>query len=181
VVGALGTVLVAMVARLTVGKKAYADVEKLMEELISQAEELRSTFQQLAGDDVNAFNAVMEAYRLPQETAEQKAARRKEIQTALRGAAEVPLRTMRASLDLMQLAVQVLQSGNSNAASDAAVAAELGAAALQAARYNVDINLTLLEDSSYLEKTRNEAEEIACESTNIKNKVDQLFKEQVRE
>jgi methenyltetrahydrofolate cyclohydrolase len=99
---------------------------------------------------------VMAAYRLPKATDEEKAARTKTIQSALRGATEVPLDTLRACVDALSHAKAVEDFGNASAASDVGVAIGLLRAAAQGAAANVEINLAGLKDEAYKNATATE-------------------------
>ncbi|MHB8806969.1 MAG: glutamate formimidoyltransferase [Anaerolineaceae bacterium] len=138
--------LVAMVARLTVGKNKYKDVEPLMYSLIEQAEELRARLQRAVDEDAAAFEKVMAAFKLPKETEEQIKVRKDTIQFATLEAARVPLETANMALTVMKLAETACKSGNLNAITDAATAAQLAAASLTGAAANVSINLNGLDD-----------------------------------
>jgi len=177
--GALGSALVSMVCNLTLGRKKYADVQEHMERALKRAGELRDEFLVLARRDAEAFNRVMDAYRLPRETPEDKKQRAQEIQKGLKGATEVPLQVMRTSMELIRLGKEVLEHGNKNAASDAAASVRLGAAALTIGRYNVYINLAGIKDAPYREKSEREAEEMESESKRIAGEVERIFRHQV--
>src|SRR5262249_6188700 len=71
-VGAMGAALVGMVARLTVGKKKYAEVEAQMQSVVDSADKLRASLTAAVAADSEAFEAVMEAFKLPKDTAEQQ-------------------------------------------------------------------------------------------------------------
>ena len=144
--GALAAALVQMVAGLTAGKKKYAAVEAEMRDLDARAASLGSRLAQLVDADARAYAAVSEAYRLPKEPGEAAAARERAIQHALIGAAEVPLETARVCAQVMELAFAVAARGNTNAVSDAGVAALVANAACQGAAYNVRINVAALPD-----------------------------------
>jgi glutamate formiminotransferase / formiminotetrahydrofolate cyclodeaminase len=145
-VGALAAALVQMVAGLTVGKKKYAGVEAEMRDLGLRAASLGSRLAQLVDVDARAYAAVSEAYRMPKESAEAAAARQRAVQRALIGAAEVPLETARVCAQVTELAFAVAARGNTNAVSDAGVAAVLADAACRGAAYNVRINVAALPD-----------------------------------
>ncbi len=145
---AMGAGLVAMVAGVTIGKKAYVDVEAELITLRVQAEKLREELSQSVEDDSAAFEAVMGAFRLPKETTEQKNARESSIQIATMNAAHVPLHVAEAAVQVMGLALRVAEIGNKNAVSDAASAAAMAQAGLTAAGYNVRINVAALPKSA---------------------------------
>jgi glutamate formiminotransferase/formiminotetrahydrofolate cyclodeaminase len=143
--GAMGAALVAMVARLTLGKKKYAEVQDQMLAILDEAEVLRKRLTKAVEEDATAFEQVMAAFRLPKESKSQQAARGEAIQKATLHAAEVPLETARKALRVIELALQAAQLGNTNAITDAGTGAALANAALTAASYNVRINILDLE------------------------------------
>ena len=146
--GALGAALAQMVAGLTVGRKKYAAVDAEMRDVALRAASLRATLSGLVERDAQSYTAVSEAYKLPKEPEEAAAKRTEAITRALVGASEVPLETARACTAVAELASVVAQKGNSNAVSDAGVAALLAEAACRGAAYNVRINVASMSDKS---------------------------------
>jgi formiminotetrahydrofolate cyclodeaminase len=146
IAGASAAALIAMVARLTVGKKGFEDVQDRMEEIVNQADESRSALIALGDRDAAAFEAVMAALRLPKDTDELKADRSDALQRATADAAAAPLEVARRSASLLDPAVEVIRTGNPNAASDGATAAAMLHAAIVGAVANVEINLASLKD-----------------------------------
>jgi glutamate formiminotransferase / formiminotetrahydrofolate cyclodeaminase len=144
--GAMAAALVAMVARLTVGKRKYAEVEERMTIIIDEAEQLRGKLQASVQTDAEAFNGIMAAFRLPKSSDEEKATRSQAIQDATHHAAEVPLETARMAGQVLGLAVEVAEAGNVNAVSDAGSAGALAQAAIHASGLNVKINATGVKD-----------------------------------
>src|SRR3989475_990930 len=82
--GALAGALVAMVARLTVGRKTYAAVERRAAEILIEADTLRSELRRLVDDDAAAYAKVSAAYGIPKDDA----SRGRAIDAALVGAAQ---------------------------------------------------------------------------------------------
>jgi formiminotetrahydrofolate cyclodeaminase len=158
--GAMAAALVSMVCNLTIGKRRYADVEAEMRDLLDRAEALRHEMQELAQADLEAFNRLSAAYKLPRTTDADIAIRRDAIQASLRRATEVPLRTARAAAAVLPLCPAVADRGNQAAVSDVGVAALLAQAAVRSALLNVEINLRLLEDSIYIRQVRAEVERL---------------------
>ena len=148
--------LVAMVARLTIGKKKYASVESQMWAMIDEAESLRAALTLAVEEDAQSFDAILAAMRLPKSTPEEQAYRTEQIDRATLHAAEVPLQTAEKTVQVMALAAQAAAIANLNAISDAASAAALARAALTSAGLNVRINCQSLQDASpakpYLER-----------------------------
>lgn len=148
--GALGTALTAMVGRLTIGKKKYADVEGEMREILAQAETLRAKLTALIENDAMAFEKVMEAFALPKDGADRTALRAAAIREATKEATLVPLEVMKYCIDAHALAQKVAAAGNINAVSDAGVSAIMLHAACAAASLNVRINLAGLDDHDFV-------------------------------
>lgn len=144
--GALAAALTQMVAGLTIGKKKYAAVDAEMRDIAVRATGLVNSLSALVARDADAYAQVTEAYKLPQEPEAAATARREAVTAALLGAAQVPLATARACADVAALTVVVAARGNTNAASDAGVAALLADAACRGAMLNVRINVAALDD-----------------------------------
>jgi glutamate formiminotransferase / formiminotetrahydrofolate cyclodeaminase len=146
--GAVGAALAQMVAGLTIGKKKYADVDAEMRELAVRAAALGNTLAALVARDAEAYAAVAAAYKLPGDTAELDAQKKTKVDEALLAAAAVPLETAAACAEVAELALAVAERGNTNAASDAGIAALLAEAGCIGASYNVRINVVALSDRS---------------------------------
>jgi formiminotetrahydrofolate cyclodeaminase len=146
--GALAAALAQMVAGLTIGKKKYAAVESEMKEIALQAAALVNELSSLVPRDAAAYSAVMAAYKLPGDRPEDTERKKEAVTAALLGAAEVPLLTARACVRVLELAAAVAARGNTNAVSDAGVAALLAEAACRGAVYNVRINVSAMEEKA---------------------------------
>ena len=139
--GALGAALVSMVCNLTLGKKAYADVQDDISDLLAQSEALRQELTDLLEDDVAAYTGYSKAAKMPRDTDEEKADRAKVMEEALKVATDVPLRIAETAVKVMDLCMPAAEKGNKWAVSDAGVAVLMAEAALRSAALNVLINL----------------------------------------
>ena len=169
--GAAGAGLVAMVARLTIGKKKYAEVEQLMRQVLDRSEILRHELTKAITRDAAAFNAVLEAFMLPKDTPAQQAERDMAIDAVTLQAAQVPLEVAGMAVEVMELALQVAQSGNLNAISDGATGAALARAALTGAGYNVRINTQSLQDRSAAEALLESVRQLECRASEIETHI----------
>lgn len=164
--GALAAALVAMVGRLSVGKKKFADIEQEMQALVTRAEELRAAFTEAVKEDAEAFNAVMAAFKLPKGSEKEQKARAKAIESATLEAARQPLAAAELAVECLKLALSAAEKGNTNAISDAGSAAALAEACLRGSSLNVRINLHSIadhKDSSKMLKALNKLEEDAAD------------------
>ncbi len=177
--GAMAAGLVAMVARLTVGKKKYVGVEALLRSIMESADPLRQELTAAVADDSAAFDAVMEAFRLPKDTPEQQAVRQAAIETAYTHAAEVPLRVARAAVATLELAAQTAEHGNINALSDSGTAAHLAQAALKGAALNVRANAAVVQDQAAAGAWRDELVGLEARTAEALAAVEQQLRERM--
>ncbi len=158
--GALAAALTRMVAGLTLGRKKYADVEAEMTVVAGNADNLSEALSRLVERDAAAYAAVSAAYKIPKEP--DSGARVEAIDVALLGAAEVPLETARLCAQAAALAAVVAGKGNSNAITDAGVAAMLAEAGCRGAAYNVRVNVASLADRARGAHLEREAAELVA-------------------
>jgi len=142
---AQGAALLGMVARYTTGEK-YAEHQETISRIITEVDELRAIALRLAEADADAFTAVMDAYRLPQSTEEERAARSAAVSQALANAAWPPAQVISVAGMVVDLAEALAVIGNRNVISDVAAAAESARAAAATARVNVEVNLAGIAD-----------------------------------
>ena len=165
--GALAAALAQMVAGLTVGKKKYAAVDAEMKEAALRAAAVGNELAALVKRDAEAYAMVSEAYKLPKEPADAAATRAESVASALVKAAEVPLETARAAVKVAELAALVAEKGNTNAVTDAGVAALLAHAAAQGAAYNVRVNVQAMDDKSKGQPLAREAEQLVKKARDL--------------
>ncbi len=174
--GAMAAALVSMVCNLTIGREKYAAVEAQMQETLARSEALRRRLTELVEEDVAAFNAVMNAFKLPKQTEEEKEARRAAIQEGYKQATIVPLETARACAELIRLAKTVIENGNPNAASDGGVAVLCAQAGLKGAALNVLINLSSIKDQAFVSEHQAALDDILAEHDALAHDVYQTLK-----
>ncbi len=149
IAGAMGTSLLVMVAGLAKSKNNTDEEKAALAAARAAIEPITARLTELADADAASFDAVMAAYRLPKATDEDKSARTRAIQSALRGATEIPLETLRACAAALDHSRAVIEHGNPSAATDAGVAIGLLEAAAAGAAANVRINLGGLKDETF--------------------------------
>jgi formiminotetrahydrofolate cyclodeaminase len=159
--GALGAGLVSMVCQFTVGREKYAEVEDDMQRVLSRSEELRGELQEAVDADVAAYGSYSRASAMSRDSDEEKEARAAALEGALRESTEVPLGVAERCVELLELAVEAAEKGNVYLISDAAVGAELAAAARASAELNVRLNAGGLEDREYARACEGRLAELA--------------------
>jgi formiminotetrahydrofolate cyclodeaminase len=173
--GAMAAALVSMVARLTIGRKKYSSVDAQMQEILLQSEKLRSQLTEYIEKDAQAFERVMEVFKLPKETSEQEDARMQAIEIATREATQVPMQVAQWSATVLALAERVAALGNINAITDAGSAGELAVASIKSAGYNVKINLADLIDEVTIERMQTQIDQIEKRAATIEAKLTQIL------
>jgi formiminotetrahydrofolate cyclodeaminase len=154
IMGAMGAALVSMVCNLTIGKKDYEQVDGAMREALREAEALRERLTAMIAADVEAFDGLMAAYKLPRASEEDKLARGRAIQEGLKRATDVPLSCAEACGQVIGLAKRIASIGNRGVISDAGVAALAAQAGLRSAALNVYINAPSIKDADFVQSRR---------------------------
>ena len=170
--GALGAGLVSMVCNFTVGREKYADVEEEMQALLRRSEELRLQLEQAVEDDVAAYGGYSEASKLPRSTDEEQRAREAALEVALRESTLVPLGVAERCAALLELALRAAELGNRFLISDAAVGAELAAAARASAELNVRLNVGGIDDPTFASGVRSRLEAVRARVGDARELVD---------
>lgn len=162
--GALGAALATMVANLSAHKPGWDARWEEFSEVAEKGQKLTDRLLALVDEDTAAFNRVMDAFKLPKGTPEEKAARTEAIQQATFYAAEVPLHTMEAASEAFPLLMQMARTGNPASASDAGVGALAARSAILGAELNVRINAASLTDRGQADKLIEKAKKLATEA-----------------
>jgi glutamate formiminotransferase/formiminotetrahydrofolate cyclodeaminase len=153
----LGCALNEMVSRISLKKESDHAVTGELQTVLDRSGELRMRLTSLVDEDAQAYQAVMDTYSLPKGTDEEREKRTMAIQDALVGAAEPPLRIMRASLDVLDMAKFLAESGSKSACTDAGVAALMAQAGLHGGYLNVRVNLAYVRNKDIVKDLENEA------------------------
>ncbi len=144
--GALGASLGGMVANLSASKRGWDDQLEFFSDWAVQGQQLKDELLFLVDEDTAAFNKVMAAFGMPKDSAEEKAARSKAIQSANQYAAEIPLKVMETASRSYDLLAAMAEKGNPASISDVGVGLLATRACIDGAGMNVRINLSGLKD-----------------------------------
>ena len=169
--GALGAALATMVANLSAHKRGWDDRWKEFSDVAEKGQAVMEELLALIDEDTAAFDRIMDCFSMPKGTEEEKAARAAALEEATLYAAQVPLRTMEASLKALPLALEMAQKGNPASASDAGVAALAAVAGIRGAQLNVRINAAGLKDQAAAAPLLARAEAIVKEAQDLETQV----------
>jgi len=164
-VGTLGISLGTMVANLSADKRGWEDKVDFFSEWALKGQKLKKELLALVDEDTRAFDTILEAFRLPKDTEEEKNQRSIAIEKASQYATEVPLRTLKAAFNTIPILMEMVKSGNPNSLSDAGVGLACIKTAMIGARMNVLINAKDLKDRDFAKKCVEEATTIFTEGS----------------
>ncbi len=150
--GAMGAGLASMVARLTLGKADYANVHQEIESLVQKTEQLRTRFQALMQEDIEAYGRLSACFKMPRTTDEERVARTQAIQARLADAALVPLEVTECAAELLSYCQRIAEIGNKTVLSDIATGTMLASSAGTGASWMVRTNLLVMKDLALVDK-----------------------------
>ena len=168
---ALGAALAEMVARLTVGRQNNADLDREMTSLINRAGNLREELTRAVDRDSEAYTKVIQAYRMPKATDDEKRLRHDAIQEAFKEAARVPYTVAEMAVEILGICGTAIEKGNKNAATDGLAGALMARSAVMAAVANVRINLQAITDKDFTNKTSAETDSLEQRAAALEQKI----------
>lgn len=170
--GALGASLAAMVANLTAGKKGYEEGYERLAAMAVGSQAVRERLLLLVDEDSRAFEAVMEAGRLPKTTDAQREAREAAMAEANKNAALLPLFTARACLETLENLVLAVRLGNRNSVTDGMVGALIARSGLEGALLNIKVNLKSIGDASFVSGLEAESRELSAKAAALAGEIE---------
>src|SRR5947199_5808760 len=169
--GALGASLGGMVANLSAGKRGWDDKLEYFSDWAVKAQQLKDELLSLVDEDTTAFNKVIEAFGLPKESAEEKAARAAAVENATKYAREVRWKVMETAAKSYELLSEMANNGNPASLSDIGVGALATRACVHGAAMNVRINLANLKDEKFKTGLQDKVRKISADSEAQFNKI----------
>lgn len=177
--GAQGVGLIAMVARLTAGKEKFAAYHPVCRQVIEKADDICNKLSQQVDIDTEAYGRIADAFKLPKETDEQKAARKKAIGEATEYATRVPLETMRLGVQGLECAEQLMGNYNTNCASDVGCGVDGLLCCVRGAWLNVLINVGGVPDKGTGEGLQAEGKALAARAEEMAARLSAQVKETI--
>ena len=159
-VGTLGVSLGTMVANLSSHKAGWDNRWKEFSDWAVKGQAYKATLIQLVDEDTNAFNKIIDSFRMPKNTDKEKIARATSIEEATKYATQIPFKVMETAYNSMEVAQAMLKIGLPSSLSDAAVGILCAKTAVTGAYFNVKINAKTIKDRSFAEEIIKRGEEI---------------------
>jgi len=170
-VGTLGISLGTMVANLSAHKAGWDNRWKEFSDWAEKGQTYKHTLLALVDEDTQAFNQIIEAFRMPKTTSKEKSLRSQAIQEATKYATEVPLKVMKTACESMEVMKAMVKIGLQNSLSDAGVGALCAKAAVTGAYFNVRINAKDLKNRQLADALLAKAEALYQQTLIIENEI----------
>ncbi|HKL10135.1 MAG TPA: cyclodeaminase/cyclohydrolase family protein [Clostridia bacterium] len=171
--GAIGVALASMVANFSIGKKKFIDAEEKHKEILERGEELRERLLALIDEDAKNFYPLSKAYGIKATTDEEKEAKEKTLQSALKVACSAPIQMVDAIYESILLHEELFDISSKIIISDLGVGAVCLKAALQCAELNVVINLNFIKDEVYTSEIKEHVDQLVNKGS---QKADDIYK-----
>lgn len=159
-VGTLGVALGTMVANLSGHKKEWDHRWKEFSDWAIKGQQYKNKLLLLVDEDTNAFNKIIDGFRMPKDTDEQKKLRAEAIEEATKYATQVPFTVMETAYQSMEVMQAMLKDGMQTSLSDSAVGILCAKAAVTGAYFNVKINAKDIKDRAFAEDILKRSEDI---------------------
>ena len=176
---ALGAALGEMVARLVERKAGQEDASREAREALQELGELRARLADAADEDEAVFAEVLAARRMPRASDEERREREVAVESALKGAANVPLEVARRGVRVAEILETLAELGDPAWLSDAGVGAQLALAAVVGARYNVLVNVAEVEDEEFAAEHRARADDLLERAREIAARVEEMLTDSI--
>lgn len=175
--------LCAMVYNLTIGKKIYEGYDLELKEKIKNelqvVDNLKDEMLAFIEKDAEAFMKLINSYKLPKETENEKKIRSEEIQNCYKHALGVPLGLSKLCMKLYSHIIAAATYGNPNVISDAAVSAITIHGAVLSALINIKINLVGIKDTEFIANINKQCNEMKLENETLKEQALKLCSEKM--
>ncbi len=166
-VGSLGVALGTMVANLSAHKPGWDDKWEFFSEWAEKGQVYKNRLLFLVDEDTNAFNKIIDGFRMPKGSEKEIAARKEAIENATKYATEIPFQVMETAFNSMEVAQAMLKDGLQTSLSDAGVGILCARAAVIGAYFNVRINAKDINDRTFAEDILSKASKIYEETLKI--------------
>ena len=171
-VGGTAAALVSMVCAISEkSKKTSQEQREKLAQIREKSEQLRTYFQELVQQDVDAFEEYMASLRLPNKTPEEKIVRAEAMEHSVEKATLVPMRIIEHSAEVLKLTRELVPLASPGVISDVGIAAIMAESAMHTSMFNIEINLAHCENDEFADRVFDRVDEIMDEVEDITQEV----------
>ena len=169
--GSIGVALGTMVANLSSHKRGWDDRWEEFSIWAEKGMQYQKTLLELVDEDTDAFNKIMDAFRLPKDSDDAISKRNEEIQKATKNAILTPFKVMTTAFNSMEVMKAMAEIGNPNSVTDAGVGALCARTSVIGAFLNVKINCADYEDKKFVKDITEKGQKLVDEACKLENEI----------
>ncbi len=159
-VGVLGVSLGTMVANLSAHKAGWDAKWEYYSDWAVKGQAYKNKLLFLVDEDTNAFNKIIDAFRMPKASDAEKKRKAEALEKATQYATEIPFQVMETAYKSMEVMEEMAAKGLQNSLSDAGVGMLCAKTAVVGAYFNVRINAKDLKDRKFANDILSKAEAV---------------------
>jgi glutamate formiminotransferase/formiminotetrahydrofolate cyclodeaminase len=178
-VGALGVSLGTMVANLSAHKPGWDDQWEYFSNWAVKGQQYKNELLFLVDEDTNAFNKIIDGFRLPKSTQNEKEIRLKAIDDATKYATEIPFKVMDTACNSIEVMLEMMRNGLQNSLSDGGVGVLCAKTAVTGAYFNVKINAKDIKDREFAKSILENAEKVYQKTCDFENQMMKIIHEKL--
>ena len=178
-VGALGVSLGTMVANLSAHKPGWDAQWDYFSNWAEKGQAYKNELLFLVDEDTNAFNKIIEGFRLPKTNHKEIEIRDKAIEEATKYATEIPLKVMETAYKSIEVLLEMMKKGLQNSLSDGGVGVLCAKTAVTGAYFNVRMNAKDIKDRKFADTILAKAANIYKETIALENEMMKMIDETI--
>ena len=170
-VGALGVSLGTMVANLSAHKAGWDAKWEYFSDWAEKGQQYKNDLLFLVDEDTNAFNKIIDGFRMPKTNSEEIEARKLAIENATKYATEIPFKVMETAYNSIEVMLEMMKNGLQNSLSDGGVGVLCAKTAVTGAYFNVRINAKDIKDREFADNILAKSEDIYQKTIVLENEM----------
>lgn len=132
---------------------------------------MQDDLMKMIDEDAENFLPLSKAYGMPKDTEEERRLKEETLEKALKQACEVPVKIVKACYEAIKLHAELVDKGSRLAISDVGVGVQCLRAAIISGWLNIVININSIKDQDYVNKVREETENLVRQGAMLADKV----------
>jgi glutamate formiminotransferase/formiminotetrahydrofolate cyclodeaminase len=170
-VGTLGVSLGTMVANLSAHKPGWDSKWEYFSDWAEKGQQYKNDLLFLVDEDTNAFNKIIDGFRMPKTNDEEIKSRQQAIEDATKYATEIPFKVMETAYNSIEVMLEMMKNGLQNSLSDGGVGVLCAKTAVTGAYFNVRINAKDIKDRKFAKDILAKAEDIYQKTIGLENEM----------